>query len=106
MGLLSQWSGDYTMLLHVPPDYEREIRHGDRGPVVLWLAEKLASAQGRKPQVDKDIVFNDSLLHNVRRFQRANGLVPDGIVGPMTLIRLSSATGAKDPVLTDTSKGI
>lgn len=106
MELLSQWSGDYTMLWRMPPDYEREIRPGDRGPVVLWLEEKLATAQDRNPQVDKDIVFNTSLLNNVRGFQRANGLVPDGIVGPMTLIRLSSATGAKDPVLTDTRKGI
>jgi len=41
----------------------------------------------------------------MKRFQIAEGLVPDGVVGPQTFIHLENAAGTKGPVLMKKREG-
>ena len=97
--LASQWSGQYTLLWRLPADAGEIIRPGERGPAVVWLSQQLARVQHRAADADKDPVFDDVLLRQVKEFQLAQGLIPDGAVGPQTLMRLAGAVDAGAPKL-------
>ena len=97
--LAAQWSGQYTLLWRLPPDASEKTRPGDRGPAVAWLSQQLARVQHRAADASKDPVFDDGLLRQVKQFQLAQGLIPDGAVGPQTLMRLASAADATAPKL-------
>lgn len=97
-----RWFGDYTLLWQTPPSYQVAIKPGDQGPVVQWLYKQLSLIQGQTVQPRKNVVFDDALVRQVKKFQLANGLVPDGIVGPQTLIHLNTAVGSSEPLLSQT----
>jgi len=97
--LAAQWSGQYTLLWRMPEDAHDNIRLGEHGPAVAWLARQLALAQGRTPEIGKDPLFDQTLLQQVKQFQLGAGLVPDGIVGPRTLIRLAGVADKTAPRL-------
>lgn len=97
--LASQWSGNYTLLLHLPPDVGDNILIGTQGPAVKWLSKQLAQAQGRAVKSTSAPIFDDDLKRHVKRFQLSQGLVPDGAVGPQTLARLSAVTDLSAPRL-------
>ena len=46
----------------------------------------------------------DDLVSHVKRFQLSQGLVPDGIIGPHTVILLQTATQSGDPLLVHTKE--
>ena len=46
-----------------------------------------------------DIVALDALARHVKQFQLAEGLIPDGAVGPQTLLRLSGIAVSAAPRL-------
>ncbi|MDH3288742.1 MAG: peptidoglycan-binding protein, partial [Betaproteobacteria bacterium] len=50
-------------------------------------------------QTTGDPVFDDALVQRVKQFQIAHGLIPDGIVGPQTLMRLSVLSEQSAPKL-------
>ncbi len=100
--IADRWTGDYTILWRMPPSYVREIRPGDEGPMVEWLSSRLAAAQVDIPVTR---VFDAALLKEVKRFQISEGLMPDGIVGPNTIIHLNTAAGADVPLLIDEEDG-
>lgn len=87
--LADQWAGHSTLFWRMPPDASENLRQGDRGPAVAWLGRQLAQAQGRTADPSADPVFDDVLARQVKQFQLAEGLIPDGAVGPQTLLRLS-----------------
>lgn len=95
------WLGGYTLLWRMPPEYQGNIIPGYQGPEVEWLNKQLALIQGRTAQPRKNPVFDDALVKQVKEFQLAQGLVPDGIVGTQTLIQLNTAIGSGIPVLID-----
>jgi general secretion pathway protein A len=97
--LAFQWSGGYTLLWRLPPDEPRNILIGERGPSVEWLSKQLARTQGGEMETPKNPVFDDDLMRQVKQFQLAQGLVPDGIAGPQTLARLSSVADQAAPKL-------
>jgi general secretion pathway protein A len=97
--LAAQWSGYYSLLWRVPPDVQGTIRPGDRGPAVEWLSRQLAQVQGGSAETPEDPTFDDILMHRVKQFQLARGLIPDGTVGPRTLIRLVAAADQTAPKL-------
>ncbi len=94
------WLGDYTLFWRHPPGYEGELRQGDRSPAVTWLGQALASLQGKSLLPHTDLVFDNAMVAEVKRFQLKAGLVPDGIVGPQTLIHLNAQIGSDEPLLT------
>jgi general secretion pathway protein A len=93
------WDGDFLLL------WRREVQQdligpNSRGNDVIWLRKRLAQAAGREPPPFLSSLYDDGLAGSVRRFQRAHGLDPDGLVGLRTLIALDS-TRADTPTLMD-----
>ncbi len=86
------WAGDYVALWRTPEGVEgmpvAALTRGSRGPLVDWIHTKLLpsdpAANSAPLQVDT------AMLDAVRGYQRARGLTPDGVVGPETLMALSS----------------
>jgi general secretion pathway protein A len=87
------WRGEFATLWRTPPGWRPDA--GPQGDAALrsWVAAQLAAAgqAGAAP-----------LGERVRAFQVAQGLPPDGVAGPMTLIalmRLPAAGSADEPRL-------
>jgi len=97
--LAAQWSGHYTLLWRMPPEASESIRPGERSPAVGWVARQLGHTEGRAVEGDGNPVFDDALARQVRQFQLAEGLIPDGAVGPQTVMRLSAIADNAAPTL-------
>ncbi len=97
--LAAQWSGQYTLLWRLPQEARENIRQGERGPAVAWLSQRLAQVEHRAADAGSDPRFDDVLLRQVKQYQLNQGLVPDGAVGPQTLMRLAGATDRSAPTL-------
>ncbi len=103
--LAAQWAGQYTVLWRMPPDARESIRPGERGPAVQWLSRQLALAQGRVADAGKDPLFDNALERQVKQFQLAQGLIPDGAVGPQTVMRLAGVGDQSAPKLLSRPEG-
>lgn len=90
--LATQWHGHYRLLWRRPAAVPDTVRPGDRGEPARWLRARLGLADGGEH-------FDAALVAEVKRFQRAQGLNPDGSVGRLTLLRLLAATGTDAPRL-------
>ncbi|MBV8465473.1 MAG: AAA family ATPase [Burkholderiales bacterium] len=97
--LAGSWSGRYSLLWRAPIPYAEQIRLGDKGGAVDWLAGQLASSAGKPAQAVENVVFDEALRQSIRAFQLNNGLTPDGQVGLQTMIKLSVAGDANAPSL-------
>jgi general secretion pathway protein A len=102
--LAEQWSGQYTVLWRMPPDAHENIHSGERGPAVAWLSRELAQVQGRAAQPGQNPLFDQVLMRQVKQFQLAEGLIPDGVVGPRTLMRLAGMADKTAPKLARTQE--
>jgi general secretion pathway protein A len=100
-----KWSGEYALFWRLPPGYSEGIKRGDKGPYVVWIAQRLSDAEGRGANPDSGQVFTDNMAKQIRQFQIAAGLTPDGLIGPKTLIRLSDGSGNNEPTLDSTQGG-
>lgn len=92
------WTGEYLMIWRPPAGYTRIVKAGMEGDVVEWIARRLAGSDGEVVRV-----YGSSLVNRVRLFQQVYGLVPDGEVGPMTLIAINNFTGSFAPKLKNLS---
>lgn len=97
--LAEQWSGHYTLLWRKPPVASKKIRPGARGPDVEWLGRQLAQLDGKAAETAGNQVFDEAMMRQVKQFQLAQGLIPDGTVGPQTMMLLSVAADATSPKL-------
>lgn len=70
-------------------DGDQFVREGQRGPAIHALQDKLSSAGF---EVSTDGHFGKNTRSALIAFQKANGLDPDGVVGPSTAAALQSAT--------------
>jgi general secretion pathway protein A len=102
----SHWLGEYTLFWRPPSKYRRKMLPGDKGPLIQWLEKKMSLVNNRPPRSSKDITFDNNLVMEVKKFQVAEGLVPDGVVGFRTLIHLNTVTGNNVPVLIQEEKDI
>ena len=100
----AQWSGNYTLLWRVPPVASKKLHPGDRGTDVEWLGRQLAQLHGKEAATTRDQVFDEAMLRQVKQFQLAQGLIPDGAVGPQTMMRLSGAADQTVPKLNSGQK--
>ena len=98
--LATQWTGRYTLLWRMPPAAHENIRAGERGPAVEWLLRQLAQEQGRTVDPANNPLFDDALARQVKQYQLAQGLIPDGAVGAQTLMRLAGIGDPSAPKLT------
>jgi len=97
--LEQQWFGRFTLLWRTPPSYVDSIRPGMHGQAVEWLATQLSLIQGREPPMVRRAVYGHELEEYVKIYQKTQGLIPDGVVGAQTLIRLNTALGNRVPLL-------
>jgi general secretion pathway protein A len=97
--LAAQWSGHYTLLWRAPTHVNDKILPGEHGAAVQWLAGQLARSQGRVADSADDRVFDEALARELKQFQLTHGLIPDGAVGPQTLIRLAGQGDQTAPKL-------
>ena len=95
--LEKSWKGAYTILWRVPPEYQGPLKAGAKGKAVGWLRQQFARANGRRIDADKSLAFDDDLVQQVKEFQIAEGLPQHGVVGPLTLIRLTARIDANAP---------
>ncbi len=94
-----KWNGDYVLLWRPPENYNIAIHPGYRGPEVLWLKGRLSLVHGVKLRNDQNNKYSEKLVNEVKKFQLAMGLAPDGIVGARTVILLNNVTAKDEPVL-------
>jgi general secretion pathway protein A len=94
-----QWTGRFATLWSGPTGALREVGLGARGPAVEWVAMRLARWEGGDDTPVPGKLFDAALRERVLGFQRATGLEPDGLAGPLTMARLAAATASGDPVL-------
>lgn len=94
-----RWSGEYTLLWRMPPGDQTEIRPGEKGPAAIWLDEQLGRILHQAGRRGGRHGYDETLTGEVKQFQMAHELLPDGIAGPRTLIRISDAAGSGDPSL-------
>lgn len=92
------WFGEYNLLWQSPEHYDNKmIKPGDRSSGVRWLDNQLAILNGRDMHTGESILYGNALVTEVREFQRDEGLVADGIVGPQTIIRINTRTDGSVP---------
>ena len=89
--LAEVWRGEFATLWRTPPGY------ADGAPVD-WLSAQLAAAQGETPP-PAPTRFDTTLRKRLDAFQVAQGLKPDGLAGPLTLMLINRATGVAEPRL-------
>lgn len=86
------WRGEFLAVWRGPEFLPPSLRRGDHGPGVSWLLQTLEGIDGMRTE---DLIgpplFDAALAERVRRFQLAQGLTPDGIAGPETLLALTAA---------------
>jgi general secretion pathway protein A len=93
------WFGAYVLLWQTPPKYAGSLREGDDHPTVKWLHQHLLEVQPGLDLAAPQTYFDRQLHNAVIDFQRTEGLLADGIVGPLTWIRLSDRLDLPAPKL-------
>jgi len=91
------WRGDFATYWRAPPGYN--LRDSSAPSTLAWVAARLAQLDGETappPATDA------ALRGRIQAFQRTQGLKPDGLPGPMTLMQLGRATGTDEPRLLHT----
>jgi general secretion pathway protein A len=102
--LTTAWRGDFTTLWRIPAGYTGSIAEGARGPLVDQIATRLAVQQGASaPRPSQP--YDATLKARVYAFQLAQGLAPDGVAGPTTLMQLNRTTGVEEPWLAGVAPG-
>ena len=96
--LVTLWRGDFATFWRAPEGWRSDIMGSGSAPVAEWLSTQLARAQGQ-PAPGRNETTEGALRSRIAAFQLAQGLKPDGLVGPMTLMQLNRASGVDEPRL-------
>ena len=84
------WLGEFYAVWRAPAFVNMPIRRGDSGASADWLREVLQRRDLLRSDVLGPAYIDAAMESGVRRLQSAHGLVPDGIVGPETLLALTA----------------
>ncbi|MDH3568182.1 MAG: peptidoglycan-binding protein, partial [Desulfobacteraceae bacterium] len=95
----SLWLGDFTLLWRPPSGFSRSFRAGHEGPEVNWLRASMALINMSALQEPVSMIYDNDLEREVKKFQITEGLVPDGIVGPLTVVHINTAVDSEVPTL-------
>ncbi|WP_018992797.1 ExeA family protein [Aromatoleum toluclasticum] len=98
--LRRQWHGNYTLLWRMPSGWHRTVGAGMRGSDVAWVVRQLARWEGLAEPDAPAGTYSARIEERMRAFQRSTGLPEDGVVGPMTVVRLAALSDPGTPVLT------
>jgi general secretion pathway protein A len=93
------WDGPFVMMWRSPVTGPLPLQPGMGGRDVAWLRQRLAP-DGQAVTAKPNQVYDEELRRKVAVFQQVEALVPDGIAGEETLVRLvATAPGANGPTL-------
>jgi len=90
--------GRFLTLWRAPPEFRAHLRPGDKGPDVDWIAARLAVINGYE-QPSPGRQYDAAMSREIRAFQSAQGLAPDGVIGPKTYMAINGASGVPEPQL-------
>jgi len=90
------WLGEYSILWKLPPYKSRLILPGQEHEEDKWLMSRIDELQG-----SANVIQGESLESKIKRFQQQAGLIPDGIVGSLTIIHIHNALQLNLPKLLD-----
>jgi general secretion pathway protein A len=96
--LATRFDGEFTTLWKAPRAFRDEVKPGDTGPDVDWIAARLA-------QINKTAAppsaqpFDEPTRRLLRAFQASQNLKADGVAGPRTYMRLNQMSGVDEPRL-------
>jgi general secretion pathway protein A len=96
--LATRFDGEYTTLWKVPRAFRDEVRPGDAGPDVDWIAGRLAQLNGQEPPRAEQ-PLDEPMRRLLRAFQAQQNLKADGVAGPRTYMRLNQLSGVDEPRL-------
>ncbi len=91
--LARHWQGEFATLWRAPQGLPAELGSSGTAAIAGWLGEQLARIEGDGADAQRP------LRERLATFQRAQGLKPDGVAGPMTLMQLNRAAGIAEPRL-------
>ncbi|MYM76160.1 peptidoglycan-binding protein, partial [Duganella sp. FT134W] len=96
--LAARYDGEFATFWRAPKAWRDEVRSGDQGPDVDWLAKRLSQIYDlKKPHENQPL---DAVLRKrLTEFQTAQNLKADGVAGPKTFIRLYQLGGVQEPRL-------
>jgi general secretion pathway protein A len=96
------WRGEYATLWRAPPGYAGPTGMViGAGPAADWLVERLARLQPAGASAAAGV----PIAAQVSAFQVAQGLSPDGLPGPLTVMQLNRVSGIDEPrLLPDTRR--
>ena len=98
---LRRWLHHNQLVLwRMPPGYQMPLRPEARSALVPWLDARLARLQGHPVPATRGEYYDQTLQLQVLAFQHHYRLVTDAVVGPQTLIQLSTLTETGIPLLT------
>ena len=97
--LRDNWFGAYVILWQTPPNYRGSLRQGDEHSTVGWLHRRLLEIMPGQTATQTDNLFDEQLRNLVLMFQTNEGLLADGVVGPLTWIRISDRLNLPAPKL-------
>ena len=84
-----RWLGEFIIPWPQAPDWPGQIQRGESGEAVDIITEMAGFAD---PAWQGSGIFDEKFESWLMAFQRRNGLIADGIVGPVTLLYLMAPT--------------
>ncbi len=94
------WDGPFVMIWKSPVTGPLPLQPGMGGRDVAWLRQRLGALDGQPIAAKANQIYDDELKRKVAVFQQVESLIPDGIAGEETLVRLvATAPGANGPSL-------
>jgi general secretion pathway protein A len=101
-----EWDGSFVVLWKPPRIGIDAIGPGVKGADVVWLRQRLGTLDGQVvPDIASARTYDESLASRVTAFQRAHGLLADGIAGEETLAKLTALLDAVRPSLRRSGSG-
>jgi general secretion pathway protein A len=98
VSLAGMWRGEFATLWRAPPGYAPRAVETPPRALAEWLTTQLGGLTGAAP-APGGAAGGAALKSRVIAFQLAQGLKPDGLVGPTTLMQLNRAIGIDEPRL-------
>jgi general secretion pathway protein A len=96
--LATRFDGEFTTLWKAARGFRDEVKPGDSGPDVDWIAGRLAQInKGAAPPAAQP--FDAPTQRLLRSFQAGQNLKADGVAGPRTYMRLNQLSGVDEPRL-------
>lgn len=93
------WRGDIATLWRAPAEMPERGDIADTPAGAAWLDRQLAAAAGGGTGAGSRPATPVQRQSRIHRFQLAQGVTPDGLAGPLTLMLLNRATGVNEPRL-------